>query len=335
MFRSALRTERAPSDELRPDNDNSAAAEPVVSATAVVAKRFRSLSMWLLLASCLTAVGLALAFNVRVDPTGSSIVVWAVAAMLLASRVWWDRAGQHALADAAGTIGVVSLAAMGGGAIAMLELRFGVPIRDALLRSADLAIGVDGDAIVEFLVRRARWTFWIMAPAYNFTIPIFFASLVLLSIRGNRVEAWRAALCFAGTLLSTCLVAALIPAKGIGVWATPTLLQELPDQAMRTFWPHFDAFYFGVHPVLRLQVIDGVISFPSFHSVVGFLTIAMWRKNAWTLLASGIYLAFMLVATLPGGGHYVIDLVAGFMVWAAWFGLSRVIEERAVPETAC
>ena len=291
--------------------------------------------MWLLLANCLIAAVLAIAFNVRIDPTGSAIVVWAIAAMLLASRVWWDQVGHHALADASGTIGVVSLAAMSGGAIAMLELRFGFPIRDSMLRSADLVLGIDGNAVVQELVRGARWTFWIMAPAYNFTIPIFFAGLVLLSLRGDRIEAWRAAFCFVGTLMTTCAVAAFVPAKGLGVWASPTLLAQLPDQAMRTFWPHFDEFYYGGHPVLRLQVIDGVISFPSFHAVVGFLTVAMWRTRPLTFLAAGTYLAVMLVATLPGGGHYVIDLVAGFVVWAAWFALSRIIEKRATAAAAC
>lgn len=281
--------------------------------------------MWLLLGSCLLAAVLALLLKVPVEPAGSTGIMWAVAAMLLASRIWWDRHGYQRLADASGTMGVVSLAGMSCGAIAMLELRLGVPIRDAVLRSADLAIGVDGDAIVDQLVRHARWTFWIMAPAYNFTIPIFFAGLVIHSVRGERVEAWRAAFCFAGTLLTTCLIAAFVPAKGLGIWATPALLQELPEQAMRTFWPHFDEFYLGTHPVLRLQVVDGVISFPSFHAVVGFLTVAMWRKNKWTLLAASIYLAIMLVATLPGGGHYVIDLIAGFLVWAAWFAASRRI----------
>ena len=291
--------------------------------------------MWLLLGSCLTATAMAIMFKVRVDPAGSSIVVWAIAAMLLASRIWWQHAGQQSLADASGTIGVVSLAAMSGGAIAMLELRIGIPIRDALLRSADFAIGVDGNAVVEMLARRARWSFWIMAPAYNFTIPIFFASVVVLALRGDRVEAWRGALCFTGTLITTCLIAAFVPAKGLGVWETPALAAILPDQTMRTFWHHFDEFYFGVHPVLRLQVIDGVISFPSFHTIVGFLTVAMWRKDRWTLPAASAYLAIMLLATLPGGGHYVVDLIAGFVVWGAWFFLSRMIERRAAATTTC
>ncbi len=284
--------------------------------------------MALLLGSCVLAALLSLLLKVPVEPAGATAIIWAVAGMLLISRIWWDRHGYQGLADASGTMGVVALSGMSCGAIAMLELRLGVPVRDAMLRSADLAIGIDGNAIVDWLASYARWTFLIMAPAYNFTLPIFFAGLVIHSLRGERIEAWRAAFCFAGTLLTTCLIAAFIPAKGLGVWATPSLLEKLPEQAMRTFWPHFDDFYFGTQPVLRLQVVDGVISFPSFHAVVGFLTVAMWRTNKWTFLLATIYLLVMLVATLPGGGHYVVDLIAGFLVWAAWFAASRQIETK-------
>jgi membrane-associated phospholipid phosphatase len=104
---------------------------------------------------------------------------------------------------------------------------------------------------------------------------------------------------------------------------------------MRTFWLHFDQFYSGREPVLQLQVVDGVISFPSFHSIVGFLVLAMWRKHVVTLVPAATFLFFMLLATLPGGGHYVIDLIGGFLVWAVWFALSRVIERRAVATAAC
>jgi membrane-associated phospholipid phosphatase len=62
--------------------------------------------------------------------------------------------------------------------------------------------------------------------------------------------------------------------------------------------------------------------------VVGFLVLAMWRKNVLTLLAASVWLAFMLLGTFPGGGHYFIDLVAGFAVWILWFALSRQIERR-------
>jgi len=304
----------------------SKALSPAADRTA---DRFRELSFWLLLASAVIAAALAAALRIRVDPTGSTLVECLVAGLLLASRIWWRRTEHQRMADACGTVGVVALSGMACGAIAMLELRLHFPLADAMLYSADRAIGIDGIAIVDWLLRLGHWVFWVMAPAYNLTIPIFFVGLIILAWIGERVEAWRAAFCFVGTLLTTCLIAMFTPAKGLGLWAPATLLERLPEQAMRTFWHHFDDFYFGAQPVLRMQVVDGVISFPSFHAIVGFLVLAMWPPRPLPCAAAAAWLAIMLVATLPGGGHYFVDLLAGFFVWAAWFALSRWIEQRA------
>jgi len=285
--------------------------------------------MWIVFASALIALGMTVYFRVRVDPTGTYALEWLIAALLLASRVWWRRTDHQRMADACGTVGTVALGGMACGAIAMLELRLHFPLADGALRRADLALGIDGVAIVDWLERTGHWIFWLVAPPYNLTIPAFFGSMLLLSWTGDRVEAWRAAFCFVGTLLTTCLIAMFFPAKGLGMWAPATLNARLPEQAMQTFWTHFDSFYSGSDPVLRLQVVDGVISFPSFHCIVGFLVLAMWRRNVVTLVAAGVWLAIMLLATLPGGGHYFVDLLAGFAVWAVWFALSRYLERTA------
>jgi hypothetical protein len=292
--------------------------------------RFRRHTAWLILVSSIVAVVLVITSAVRADPSGTFIIEWVLAALLLASRIWWRRQGHQRIADLSGTVAMTALTAMSCGTIAMVELRLHFPLADGMLRSLDQALGVDGIAIAGALARQGRWIFVILAPAYNFTNAIFFAGLVFLALCGDRVEAWRAAFCFAGALLTTCLIAILVPAKGLGVWAPPSLFAQLPDEAMRSFWPHFDDFYFGADPVLRLQVIDGVISFPSFHSIAGFLSVMMWRKNIVTLFAASSWLVIMLVATIPGGGHYVVDLLGGFMVWAFWFVLSRRIERATL-----
>lgn len=334
LLTNALRGELPGVAEDLPGNDNSPQPCPPQSLEAATADHFRKLAVWLLLASIVIAIIFAVALKVPVDPAGSSQIECVIAALLLVSRIWWVRSGHERAADAAGTVGVICLGGMAGGAIAMLELALHLPLIDGLLWSFDRALGFNGITIVELLSHQGQWLFSIMAPAYNYTIPLFLAGVVAVALRGDRVEAWRAALCFVGTLLTTCLIAIFTPAKGLGMWASPDLFARLPDRAMRSFWPHFDSFYFGADPVLRVQVIDGVISFPSFHAIVGFLVVAMWRKNVVTLIAASLWLAIMLLATLPGGGHYLVDLIAGFFVWAAWFAWSRRIEAQMTRKVA-
>jgi hypothetical protein len=318
-----LRRERpAPADWL-PDNDNRS-AQQLVSPVPTAADLFRRLSMWLLLASSLIAAALAVTFQVRVNPHGASPIAWAVAAMLLASRIWWERHDQQIVADASGTMGVFALAAMSCGAIAMLELRLGFPKADGMLHRLDLALPVDGMQIAVMVAHQRDWLIPVLAPVYDYTLQLFFGSLVLLSLMKDRIECWRAAFIFAGTLLTTCTIAAFIPATGLVNWAPSSVLTYLPT----AFLSHFKQFYYGADPVLRLQVIDGVITFPSFHAVVGFLVFSMWRKRPATRAAAAVWLAVELLSTVAGG-HYVIDLIGGFFVWGGWFALSRLIERRA------
>lgn len=333
MFFSALpREESRTADCLSShDRDQLSSSEPIGPCAA---DRFRAIGLWLILASTIISIVMAAALRVRVDAHGTTGFNLLLATLLLASRMWWDRKGHRRVADALGTIGVAGLGGMVCGAVAMLGLRLHFPIVDGALREFDRALGADGLAIIEWQLSRGDWLFALMRPAYNFTLPIFFASMVLLALFGDRLEAWRAAFCFVGTLLTTCLIAIFTPAKGLAMWAAPELFSRLPERAMRSFWPRFDDFYFGVDPVLQVQAIDGVISFPSFHAIVGFLTFAMWRTRIWTLIPANAYLAIMLLSTLPGGGHYVVDLLGGFAVWAAWFTCSRYIEDRSARPTA-
>lgn len=282
------------------------------------------------IASILIAITLGIWSGVRIEPDGIPPLAWLLAALLVASSMWSRKDGHHRVADFFGTLGLVWLAGISCGCIAMLGLRLQRPLGDGLFLSADRALGIDAVAIVAWLVELGQWIFSLMALAYGFTIPAMMLSMAALALMGKRLEAWRAAFTFVGSLLTIVVIAMLMPAKGMGLWTPPKLLARLPDNAMRYFWPNFDAFYAGPDPVLRLDGIDGVVSFPSFHAVMGFITVAMWRHGRIAFPLALAWLAFMLLATFPYGGHYVVDILGGLAVWAAWFGLSRRLEARSV-----
>lgn len=325
----ALPRESVPAPEGPPDNDN----QSLVAADASVLGRttdvFRHWTAWLVLAGSIIATALVVGCAVRVDPSGTASIGLLVAALLLVSRIWWPENRHRRLADAFGAVALTLIGGMACGGIAMLGLRLHFPLADNLLFAWDRALGINGVAVVDALVSQGQWLFDILSLVYNLTLPVFVLGIIVLALVGQRVEAWRAAFCFVGTLLTTCLIAMFVPAKGLGVWAPDSLFARMPVRSMRNFWPHFDQFYSGAHPVLRLEVIDGVVSFPSFHSIVGFLTVAMWRKTLVTAVPAGVWLFFLLLATFPYGGHYFVDLLGGFAVFAGWFRISRWMERTA------
>ena len=295
---------------------------------------YRHAGLWLAGFSVLLALVMVAASDVRFDPRGSVVLSIMAAAGLLVSRLsWWTRRSPKK-ADAFGTLGQVWVAGVSCGLISLLGLRLQLPLVDHLLRNSDRMIGIEDIALVDWLSRMPDWLMTAMASAYSQTVPILFLSLAILSILGDRLEVWRATFCFVGTLLSACLLSIATPAKGLSVWASDDIILRLPPQSGRYFWATFDRFHGDAAPSIALGSIDGVVSFPSFHVAMGLIVVAMWRRRPVPRVLAIAWLMLMLVATVPLGGHYVVDLLGGACIWACWFSLSRSAETLTTRESA-
>jgi hypothetical protein len=135
---------------------------------------------------------------------------------------------------------------------------------------------------------------------------------------------------FAVLLLAVVLVAALVPAAGPFVQYG---LATVPDGSIETLgalW-HLDALEHlraGTLRILALEDIRGLVTFPSFHVCLAVLT-------AWALapipilgpLAIALN-AVVVVATLGAGGHYLPDLLAGFVLSVAVIGGRAILRGR-------
>jgi len=79
---------------------------------------------------------------------------------------------------------------------------------------------------------------------------------------------------------------------------------------------HLEALRHATTYVVRLDGLDGLITFPSFHAVSALLFVwAAWpiRQLRWGICL----LNLVMVAAIPvDGGHYLIDIVAGGVVAA-------------------
>jgi membrane-associated phospholipid phosphatase len=80
---------------------------------------------------------------------------------------------------------------------------------------------------------------------------------------------------------------------------------------------HLDAFHHlhaGTDPGFGLADMSGLVTFPSFHTVLGLLLAQAVAETrlAWLGVAAS---AAVIVSTIPIGGHYVIDILAGTLIW--------------------
>jgi membrane-associated phospholipid phosphatase len=80
---------------------------------------------------------------------------------------------------------------------------------------------------------------------------------------------------------------------------------------MWTFSHTFSMLRDGSLSVIDLSALDGVVSFPSFHTVLGVIAIYAVRDIRWLLAFVLPLNATMIVSTMPVGGHHLADVLAG------------------------
>jgi membrane-associated phospholipid phosphatase len=97
--------------------------------------------------------------------------------------------------------------------------------------------------------------------------------------------------------------------------------------------PTLQALRSGALYSIQLNAIEGLVSFPSFHTIGALLfiwalfTVAYVR---WIALAVNVAL---IVATPIVGAHYFIDLAGGAVVALCTIGAARWLSRRAQPAT--
>lgn len=194
----------------------------------------------------------------------------------------------------------------------MARLRF--PLFDAQLAGFDAGIGFDWPHWNAF-VARSQAVSLLLSIAYSSLLLQIAASVIYFSHVGqtgrNAELLWTAFI----SLLFTGMLSAIFPALG----AFHHFQTELP-RAIHL--PHLLALRDGSMNVFSLSEMQGIIAFPSFHTVMAILFMYAFRgQGAWFFLI-GLLNILMLLSTPTFGGHYLVDMVVGALV--AWLAIYLV-----------
>ena len=71
--------------------------------------------------------------------------------------------------------------------------------------------------------------------------------------------------------------------------------------------------------------LAGVATFPSFHTALALMTAAAWRDVPRIRVAMFAWQGLVIISTIPIGGHFVVDLIAGAACW----GVAHVLWRKA------
>lgn len=273
----------------------------------------------LLIAATLAMAGIIAAWVIAatgmgVEPAGFVRFLALAAAMLLLSMWCLWRYPDPRLSRAAAIVGLGTLSLMLCGIISNAGLGLRAPLIDPALVAIDAALGLDVEMIVRSLAKH-RALIEALAAVYNASGGAVVALIAIAAMTRPAARAWE----LTGTvILAMQLVAVLsiaMPAIGAMAYLGMEDLQGqgLPRGAGVYHLEAFGHFRAGA-PVLRLPELSGLVTFPSFHTVLALLASqALWETRwRWPGIA---WTSTVIVSTVPIGGHYAADLVAGFLVW--------------------
>ena len=197
------------------------------------------------------------------------------------------------------------------GIAALAGLRRGAPLVDGELASMDAWLGLGTQGVVAWTASHPV-AGQVLQVAYLSTVPLLFLTALLLACSGRRVVMWGPCLAF--------------------YRMSPSVLAGLPDGAGLFHMHTLEAFRSGSQATIQASDMEGVVVFPSLHAAMACMITYAFREMRRLRTVCWAWCALMFASTIPIGGHYVIDLVAGAAVWAAFACFAHVL---ARPGTKC
>lgn len=257
------------------------------------------------------AVGIAQGFVL--DPTSVVLAITVLVVMLGIAHVYTARRPEPMLALPAILVAYFVANGLVFGSLSYFVAGFNRPLIDAHLAVLDPLVGFDWHALQRFTAEHETFALvstlvYHSSPAQIFVV---WASLVLAGDL-KRLSLFLTAMVIATAL---CIAAAsLWPAAGAYTYfAVPE--SSLGHLAFTNpgAWHMMDftALRDGSMRVVDLSRLQGIVTFPSFHTIVALLCGWALINMRWIGIPFALHSAFIVLTTLPVGGHYLADLAAG------------------------
>ena len=197
-----------------------------------------------------------------------------------------------------------------------IAARSPISLKDNLLANADLHLGVEVPAVLQFMALHPGLKSALSA-SYDLLTPLMILAVVLPAIYSKFTAAKELILGMTFATIAGAPIFALCPA--IGPWAhyhfAPTAVQRQCESLLLEL--HSNRSH-----AINLNE-SGIICFPSFHVLLAILSaVALWSIRPLRIPAT-VIAAFVTFSTLATGWHYVIDVVGGVVLALISVGIAK------------
>lgn len=228
--------------------------------------------------------------------------------------------------DICGAMTVLIFSTLTAGAVSLAGLRLGAPLIDQSLAAFDSAFLIDTRSIVAAIAHERDFA-RLLGFFYNGSFPLLIVTLVFLVWARREKSLWQLVFVFAFTALGCATISVFFPAIGAFThFAYSADIREgLPPTAGVYYLPTFEYYRHAAAPVISMATTDGVVAFPSFHCCLALMTTFAYVGQRWLFPVALLWNGPVIVSTIPIGGHYIVDLLAGAALWGVAYTLSNVL----------
>lgn len=240
--------------------------------------------------------------------------------VLAACALGLRRFGYPAIAGMVETTTLIAAVSAAGAFASLIVAASARPYADEWLISADSALffGFDWRSAVgaladeDALLREASYVY----ASLNWQPTLLILALFAF---GKSERCWTFATAWAMTLAATIAIFPFAPALG-GYLHHGIQPADVPGVRVPAAWMHAEILEPVREGTLRLigsGVLEGVVTFPSFHAAAAVLLGWGFWGLRWLRWPGAALNAAMFAASVVIGGHYLVDVAAGGLIAAA------------------
>ena len=269
--------------------------------------------LWGLTVLLLTVDGIWLSFiSLKFD--FYSLLFVGVVNLLLAFGAWFYSVKRPRVQFFTLFMGVLylSLITLGIGLLSYCLTRLALPLHDQTYSAIDQSLGFDWITVVGF-INQSPWFSTLLTYAYHSSGLQLIGLILLLAFMQKFDDLKQFFQLFTLTGLCVIVIAGLFPSVGPYAFYAPSaeVYSQFSSQAGVWHLEHMNALREGRMGVLDLRDLEGLVSFPSFHTCLALITIWCTRHFRYVFPLSLILNLLVIVSTIPEGGHYLVDLFGG------------------------
>ncbi|WP_438276842.1 phosphatase PAP2 family protein [Nitrobacter sp.] len=189
------------------------------------------------------------------------------------------------------------------------------PYRDAMLYTADKTLGFDWLSYLAFF--NSHPTIGYLGNLAYFSMKLQMPIVLIALIATSRIARLQQFIvATVASLTITLAVFTFVPAVAYYAYLGihPSDFSNLTPSTPYAHIRHLEGIRSGLVHIVRLNDLEGLITFPSFHTVSALLYVwALWpiRRLRWPAVVLNI---LMIASTPIDGAHYAIDIIGGIIV---------------------